>query len=163
MPDVVVAGAGMAGLAAAAEARRLGATPLVLEKLPRPGGSMLLSSGVIWRHRDLETFRKECPGGDERLQRLLFERLDEDLGWLESVGAPVVQRDTGNPVTTGTRFDPETRRILGVAFELVCIALRTEGSDDFVKQANLAKAGERNPDLLCEQALKDIRSPPPNV
>ena len=107
MPDVVVAGAGMAGLAAAAEARRLGATPLVLEKLPRPGGSMLLSSGVIWRHRDLETFRKECPGGDERLQRLLFERLDEDLGWLESVGAPVVQRDTGNPVTTGTRFDPE--------------------------------------------------------
>ena len=107
MPDVVVAGAGMAGLAAAAEARRLGATPLVLEKLPRPGGSMLLSSGVIWRHRDLETFREECPGGDVRLQRLLFERLDEDLGWLESLGAPVVQRDTGNPVTTGTRFDPE--------------------------------------------------------
>jgi fumarate reductase flavoprotein subunit len=106
MPDVVVAGAGMAGLAAAAEARRLGATPLVLEKLPRPGGSMLLSSGVIWRHRDLETFRAECPDGDERLQRLLFERLDEDLGWLESLGAPVVERDTGNPLTTGTRFDP---------------------------------------------------------
>ena len=107
MPDVVVAGAGMAGLAAAAEARRLGATPLVLEKLPRPGGSMLLSSGVIWRHRDLETFREECSGGDERLQRLLFERLDEDLGWLEALGAPVVDRDTGNPVTSGTRFDPE--------------------------------------------------------
>ena len=86
MPDIVVAGAGMAGLAAAAEARRLGATPLVLEKLPRPGGSMLLSSGVIWRHRDLETFREECPDGDERLQRLLFERLDEDLGWLEALG-----------------------------------------------------------------------------
>ncbi len=107
MPDVVVAGAGLAGLAAAAEARRLGATPLVLEKLPRPGGSMLLSSGVIWRHRDLETFRAECPDGDDRLQRLLFERLDEDLGWLESLGAPVVGRDTGNPVTTGTRFDPD--------------------------------------------------------
>ena len=37
MPDLVVAGAGMAGLAAAAEARRLGADPLVLEKLPRAG------------------------------------------------------------------------------------------------------------------------------
>jgi succinate dehydrogenase/fumarate reductase flavoprotein subunit len=107
VPDIVVAGAGMAGLAAAAEARRLGATPLVLEKLPRPGGSMLLSSGVIWRHRELETFREECPDGDERLQRLLFERLDEDLRWLESLGAPVVQRDTGNPLTTSTRFDPE--------------------------------------------------------
>ena len=36
-------------------------------------------------------------------------------------------------------------------------------ADDDVKQAiarkiiDLAKAGERNPDVLCEQALKDIR------
>ena len=107
MPDLVVAGAGMAGLVAAAEARGLGADPLVVEKLPRPGGSMRLSSGVIWRHRDFDRFRDECPDGDERLQRLLFERLDGDLDWLESVGAPVVERDTGNPLTTGTRFDPE--------------------------------------------------------
>ena len=85
MADLVVAGAGMAGLAAAAEARGLGAEPLVLEKLDRPGGSMRLSSGVIWRHRDFERFREECPEGDERLQRRLFERLDEDLGWLESL------------------------------------------------------------------------------
>ena len=106
MPDLAVAGAGMAGLAAAAEARRLGADPLVLEKLPYAGGSMRLSSGVVWRHREFETFRAECPDGDERLQRLVFERLDEDLHWLESLGAPVVERDTGNPLTTGFRFDP---------------------------------------------------------
>src|SRR5215217_1933695 len=106
MADLVVAGAGMAGLAAAAEARRLGAEPLVLEKLTRPGGSMRLSSGVIWRHRELERFLDECPDGDERLQRLLFARLDEDLAWLEGLGAPVLERDTGNPLTTGTRFDP---------------------------------------------------------
>ena len=85
----------------------LGAEPLVVEKLPRPGGSMRLSSGVIWRHRDFDRFREECPDGDERLQRLLFERLDDDLAWLESLGAPVVERDTGNPLTTGTRFDPD--------------------------------------------------------
>jgi fumarate reductase flavoprotein subunit len=107
MPDIFVAGAGMAGLAAAAEARRLGATPVVLEKLDHTGGSMRLSSGVIWRHRDFSTFREECPEGDERLQRLVFERLDADIRWLESLGAPVLQRDTGNPLTTGTRFDPE--------------------------------------------------------
>ena len=107
MPDVIVAGAGMAGLSAAAEARRLGADPLVVEKLPRAGGSMRLSSGVIWRHRDFDRFREECTGGDERLQRLLFERLDADLRWLESLGAPVTERDTGNPLTTGTRLDPE--------------------------------------------------------
>jgi hypothetical protein len=63
----------------------------------------------------------------------------------------------------GQRFDPETVRILGVAFEIACVALRAEDSDNFVKQAiarkiiALAKVGERNPDILCEQALKDIR------
>jgi fumarate reductase flavoprotein subunit len=49
----------------------------------------------------------ECPGGDRALQRLLFERLDVDLGWLESLGAPVVSRETENPLTTGVRFDPD--------------------------------------------------------
>jgi succinate dehydrogenase/fumarate reductase flavoprotein subunit len=104
--DLVVAGAGMAGLVAAAEARRLGAAPAVFEKLDRPGGSMMLSSGVIWRHRDFDRFRAECPGGDPELQRLLFERLDADLAWLESLGAPVMVPETGNPLTTGVRFDP---------------------------------------------------------
>ena len=102
----MVAGAGMAGLVAAAEARRLGATPVVHEKLERPGGSMRLSSGVVWRHRDFDRFRAECPEGDERLQRLVFDRLDADLAWLEALGAPVVERDTGNPLTRGARFEP---------------------------------------------------------
>jgi succinate dehydrogenase/fumarate reductase flavoprotein subunit len=117
LADLVVAGAGMAGLVAAAEARRLGASPVVFEKLDRPGGSMRLSSGVAWRHRDFDRFRADCPGGDERLQRLLFERLDGDLAWLESLGAPVALRDTGNELTTGVRFDPEglTATLAGAA------------------------------------------------
>ena len=110
----------MAGLVAAAEARRLGAQPVVFEKLDRPGGSMRLSSGVVWRHRDFERFRAECPDGDERLQRVLFERLDEDLRWLESLGAPVVERETGNELTTGVRFDVDglTAALAGVAGDL---------------------------------------------
>jgi fumarate reductase flavoprotein subunit len=105
MPDLVVAGAGMAGLAAAAHARQRGADVLLLEKGDRAGGSMLLSSGVVWRHRDFERFREECPSGDPGLQRLVFDRLDADLDWLESLGAPAIDRDTGNPLTTGRRFD----------------------------------------------------------
>ncbi len=104
MPDLVVAGAGMAGLVAAAHARDLGADVIVYEKSGRPGGSMLLSSGVIWRHRAFEAFRRECAGGDARLQRLIHDRLDADLAWLESLGVEVATRSTGNPRTTGVRF-----------------------------------------------------------
>jgi len=96
----------MAGLVAAARARELGAEPLVLEKGDRPGGSMLLSSGVVWRYRTLEAFQEECPGGDPALQRQIVERLDEGIEWLESLGAPVVEQETGNPRTVGKRFDP---------------------------------------------------------
>jgi fumarate reductase flavoprotein subunit len=106
MPDLVVAGAGMAGLVAAARARELGAHVVVYEKGERPGGSMLLSSGFVWRYREWERFRAECPGGDLHLQRVVWERLDADLEWLESLGAPVLARETGNPATGGVRFDP---------------------------------------------------------
>jgi succinate dehydrogenase/fumarate reductase flavoprotein subunit len=106
MADVVVAGAGMAGLVAAAEIRRRGGVPKVVEKLDHPGGSMLLSSGVIWRHRSFDSYRAECPHGDEALQRLLFDRLDADLEWLASIGAPAIRTETGNPGTVGVRFDP---------------------------------------------------------
>jgi fumarate reductase flavoprotein subunit len=96
----------MAGLCAAARARELGAAPVVYEKGTRPGGSMLLSSCVIWRFREWDDFRAECPTGDERLQRTVWERLDDGIAWLESLGAPVVAHETGNPRTTGKRFEP---------------------------------------------------------
>jgi succinate dehydrogenase/fumarate reductase flavoprotein subunit len=104
MADLVVAGAGMAGLVAAVEATERGADVLVLEKGDVAGGSMRLSSGVVWRYRDFERFREECPGGDTELQRLVHDRLDGDIGWLERLGARVVGRSTGNPATRGVRF-----------------------------------------------------------
>ena len=69
------------------------------------------------------------------------------------------------PFLNGERFDLEGIRVLRVAFEMVRIALRTGDCDDHVKQAiatkliALVKAGERNPDILCEEVLKDIGTP----
>jgi DNA-directed RNA polymerase subunit RPC12/RpoP len=69
------------------------------------------------------------------------------------------------PFLNGEHFDLETTRVLSVALEMICIALRTGDCNDDVKQAiatkliALAQAGERNPDILCEEALKDIRKP----
>jgi fumarate reductase flavoprotein subunit len=67
---------------------------------------MLLSSCVIWRFREWEDFRSECPTGDERLQRVVWEQLDDGIAWLESLDTPVVAHETGNPRTVGKRFDP---------------------------------------------------------
>jgi hypothetical protein len=107
----------MASLVAAARLRELGHEPRVLEKGTRAGGSMLLSSCVVWRHLEWERFRADCPDGDERLQRIIWERLDDALGWLESLGVEPVWHDTENTLTTGRRYDPAalTRRLVDAA------------------------------------------------
>jgi succinate dehydrogenase/fumarate reductase flavoprotein subunit len=96
----------MAGLVAAARLRQLGRRVTLHEKGSRLGGSMLLSSGVVWRHREWDDFRRECPDGDEGLQRLVWERLDDAIEWLRSLDAPVAREETGNPLTAGKRFEP---------------------------------------------------------
>ena len=97
----------MAGLVAAARLRERGAAVRVLEKGSRPGGSMLLSSGVVWRYRDFDEFRRQCPGGDPELQRLVWARLDDALEWLGRLGAGAESAaHTSNPLTVGRRFDP---------------------------------------------------------
>jgi succinate dehydrogenase/fumarate reductase flavoprotein subunit len=98
----------MAGLCAAVRARELGLETVVYEKGDRVGGSMLLSSCVVWRYRDFETFRSQSAGGDADLQRVVIERLDEGLEWLRALGAEVVWEETGNPLTVGLRFDPRS-------------------------------------------------------
>ena len=103
-PDLVVAGAGLAGLAAAATARERGADVVVYEKGFRVGGAMLLSSGVVWRHASFDDFRTECPDGDPVLQRLVFDRLPESIDWLRRLGVKVLEPETVNPRTTGLRL-----------------------------------------------------------
>jgi succinate dehydrogenase/fumarate reductase flavoprotein subunit len=129
----------MAGLAAAARARELGAEPQVLEKGDRAGGSMLLSSGVIWRHRTLEGFRAECPGGDPALQQLIVEELDEAIEWLESLSAPVLEHETGNPRTIGKRFD--TRGLTAALLRVI--------GDDSVCLLERGLTPSREPLVLC--------------
>ena len=52
---------------------------------------------------------------------------------------------------------------MGVAFEMVCAVLRLSDRGDLANEIiakrviELAKTGERNPDLLCEAVLKEFR------
>jgi hypothetical protein len=66
------------------------------------------------------------------------------------------------PYLDGFEVDSEAKRILGVAFEMACVALQLAGrSGDLAHEViarrmiELARAGERNPDILCETVLKE--------
>jgi len=66
-------------------------------------------------------------------------------------------------------FDLETRRALGIALEMACIALSTGDDDHHVRRTiadkliALARTGERNPDVLCDKVLEAICRPEHNL
>ena len=61
------------------------------------------------------------------------------------------------PFLSGHTFDPETSRLMGVAFETACAAVNRPAdlTDEMIARTiiEFAKAGERNVDVLCEAAL----------
>jgi hypothetical protein len=74
------------------------------------------------------------------------------------------------PITSyldGHQFDPETRRIIGIAFEMTRAALRVSNQDDLAPEIiakiiiEFARAGERDPERLCDQTLANLRAPTP--
>jgi hypothetical protein len=67
------------------------------------------------------------------------------------------------PYLDGFEVDSETKRVLGVAFEMTCVALRLAGRGGDLaheviarRMIELAQAGERNPDVLCETVLNEF-------
>ncbi|MEA2960442.1 MAG: hypothetical protein QOI46_540 [Alphaproteobacteria bacterium] len=73
------------------------------------------------------------------------------------------------PHLDGQKFDPETIRVMGLAFEMALVALRLADRGDLANEVlarkimDLAKAGERDPERLCEGVLHEFRAPPPQV
>jgi hypothetical protein len=61
------------------------------------------------------------------------------------------------PFLDGHRFDPETVRLMGIAFEMARLAITRQAdlTDEIIARTiiELAKAGERNVEVLCEAAL----------
>ncbi|MBI4192162.1 MAG: FAD-binding protein [Betaproteobacteria bacterium] len=84
--NVVIAGAGMSGLAAAIAAAEKGARVSVLEKRKTPGGAAAISAGAIWAPTSISRLREYVPEGDPVLQEILVSRLPGDLAWLASHG-----------------------------------------------------------------------------
>ncbi len=61
----------------------------------------------------------------------------------------------------GLRFDPETTRLMAIAFEMALVALQRPTREAVAKKIiELAKAGERDPERLCDTALQSLRPSP---
>ena len=84
--DVVICGAGMAGLCAAVAATEAGVRPLVVEKGPRPGGSMRMSGGTVWTAPSMAVMERYVPGGDRVRQKQLVDGIGPNLAWLAGLG-----------------------------------------------------------------------------
>ena len=69
------------------------------------------------------------------------------------------------PYLEGQRFDAETTRLMGIAFETAIQALHNRGVIDPPREAiaraiiGFAKAGERDPERLCDLALEACSKP----
>ena len=66
------------------------------------------------------------------------------------------------PYLEGRTFDPRTKRVTGVAFEMALAALRISNPSDHVaaivarRILALTKNGESDADHLCDQALASL-------
>ena len=73
------------------------------------------------------------------------------------------------PYLNGRQFDRETKRVMGLAFEITRAALKLEDRTDPIvalianRIIEIAKSGIRDPNLLCERVLADLNKSPSRV
>ncbi|TAK99444.1 MAG: FAD-dependent oxidoreductase [Rhodospirillaceae bacterium] len=79
--DLLVIGAGMAGLSAAGWAAERGAKVIVVETAPAVGGSAVLSGGVLWTASSREKMALYADG-DRALGGVVFDTYPDAIAWL---------------------------------------------------------------------------------
>jgi succinate dehydrogenase/fumarate reductase flavoprotein subunit len=98
--DLLVIGAGMAGMTAAAFAAEHGLVVGVVEKQSHPGGSAALSGGGFWTARDLQTLRRVNPLGDPERASALMDGYDRTGEFIESLGTAITPKASYEGVQT---------------------------------------------------------------
>jgi choline dehydrogenase-like flavoprotein len=84
--DLIVAGAGLAGMTAAVAVARRGGRVLVLEKAPEIGGSSLMSGANVWTVKDPEYLIRQCPKSDPALIGQLHGGYPRLMEWFAQFG-----------------------------------------------------------------------------
>ena len=119
--DIIIVGAGGAGMSAALQAKEAGANPVILEKMPIAGGNTLKSSAGmnasgtkfqkdqgIDDSNDLffdETLKGGGETNDQELLHYLVDHSADAIDWLDSMGITL-----DNLTTTGGMSEKRTHR-----------------------------------------------------
>ena len=132
--DVVIVGAGGAGLTAAVRATQEGAKVLVLEKMPMVGGNSLKASGGMncagtkfqeaagITDSGVQEFIEDTMNGGHQLNDLalvttMAENSSDAVNWLESIGAPLPKVAATGGTTHKYLHSPEDGSPVGAYLE----------------------------------------------
>ncbi|MFJ6569546.1 FAD-binding protein [Streptomyces sp. NPDC091292] len=102
--DLLVVGAGMAGLTAAARAVRDGLSVVVAEIGAEVGGSARFA-GYAWTAPSHEVMDRHNPRGDLALRRALVDRFADGIAWIRSLGVEAKDAQRILSFGQGHQFD----------------------------------------------------------
>jgi len=121
--DILVIGAGMAGLTAAARSLSRGSSVIVVEKAATIGGSAQFA-GYAWTAPSHEVMDEVNPDGDPALRHALVDGFAPGIEWIRSLGVECADAVTVLRYGTGHQFDTnqyidECRRRIRTGGELL--------------------------------------------
>ncbi|MGE3448412.1 MAG: FAD-dependent oxidoreductase [Microbacteriaceae bacterium] len=99
--DLLVIGAGMAGLSAGAFAASRGCRVVVVEKADEIGGSAALTGGGLLRPASAEALIAVNPSGDPLFAHALAKDYDAAVEWIGSLGVTLTEPDPTISATMG--------------------------------------------------------------
>lgn len=129
--DLLIVGAGMAGLTAGARAVRNGLSVLVVESGPDVGGSARFA-GYAWTAPSHDVMAEQNPHGNRALKRALVDRFADGVAWIRSVGVEVKDAQRILSFGRGHQFDTNhyldtCRRLVTQSGGQVLVNTTTEG------------------------------------
>ncbi len=122
---ILICGAGLAGLSAAVTALEAGIQVLLIDKAPEPGGTTVLSGGLLWTIADFDDVRRLIPNGDAALQWLVFDTLEASVVWLQGLGVktgplePVMFHGSGRSVEPAAMIATLVQRFEALGGEMM--------------------------------------------
>ncbi|NGO44446.1 FAD-dependent oxidoreductase [Streptomyces ureilyticus] len=114
--DLLVIGAGMAGLTAGARAVRNGLSVVVVEIGDDVGGSARYA-GYAWTAPSHEEMERHNPGGDASLKRALVDRFQDGINWIRSTG--VEAKDAQHILSFGQGHQFDTHHYVGTCRRII--------------------------------------------